>query len=974
MAALFAVTQASHGLGATTADTLFLLRFGVEFLPVMILSSGAAVMLATILHMAGIARFGAGKWLAPVLLALGAWVAIERVGVATDLPGIYPVIWIGAQVAILVSYTVIWNAAGEACTTRQAKRLYPIFASAGIAGAIIANGLAGLLASALGTENLLWIHAGLLAAASGVMSAFVRPLLRASSPGPGGSIFAELRSGLEQTRRTPVLRLLAWMAILISVLFFIVVFAFNGEVAGSFNTEADVAGFLGVFSAVATALTFAVSMFGASHLFTRFGVVATLMILPAVYAIGFGLWLVAFGLVTATVVRGAQWIAVNALGGTAWNSLFNVIPGRRRSQALAFNTAIPTQLGTMAAGALLMLGSFLPPSGPTVLGFVLATLAIVLGLRMRSAYADALVKAVHGGLVEVFSAPTEGIQKPILDGDAHRVLSNALTDPNPGTRAAAATLLGRLGPGEAASFMERAVVDESPRVRSAALRGLADRPESVQLARQLIADPSPEVRRRAVQTLERHGAGLDPASVALFDSDPVVRAAAAILCDANSGRRVIDKMLASSDPVVLVAALEAVARGPGVTDTDPTTFLSSPDRLVRAAAARGLVGRDDRIPALRELLDDPSVRVRAAAAETLAADPSTVGALVDVLAEGSVRACEAALQALSARGLGGERCSQWIAGEVARARYLRFHRTVLAGENSGETRSYLVRLLASREQRLERWALMALTIPATEAIIPVIKRGIWSPDPEMTAQALEALDSIEERSLVSELISLLEEESIPPTHDATASLVVLAKDKDEWIRALAVRCLVEARFLGPMDSATFLADDQSHLVPIVMARSGTKPDGSGAEEATVEKSGNLDTVDRVLALQRVSIFSDIDPEDLERIAEVAAERHYEPDEAIYRYGEEGEEILVIISGDVYIRRPNGDAIRTYGAGEPVGELAFLRRHRRAADVIAGGSGVHALALGAAVFEVILEERPAVARAMLATLAERLGTA
>ncbi len=68
----------------------------------------------------------------------------------------------GAQVAVLVSYTILWIAAGEVCTTRQAKRLFPIFASAGIVGAIAGNGLAGPLTSLLGAENLLLIHAALL--------------------------------------------------------------------------------------------------------------------------------------------------------------------------------------------------------------------------------------------------------------------------------------------------------------------------------------------------------------------------------------------------------------------------------------------------------------------------------------------------------------------------------------------------------------------------------------------------------------------------------------------------------------------------------------------------------------------------------------------------------------------------------------------------------------------------------------------
>ena len=140
----------------------------------------------------------------------------------------------------------------------------------------------------------------------------------------------------------------------------------------------------------------------------------------------------------------------------------------------------------------------------------------------------------------------------------------------------------------------------------------------------------------------------------------------------------------------------------------------------------------------------------------------------------------------------------------------------------------------------------------------------------------------------------------------------------------------------------------------------------------MDETGPFDTIDRVLALQRVPIFSAIDPEDLERVAEVANERSYGSDEVIYRYGDEGNEMLVIISGEVQIRRPDGKPVRTFGPGEHVGELAPLRRGTRTADVIAGAFGVHALALGAAELEVILEERPPVAMAMLATLAERLG--
>jgi CRP-like cAMP-binding protein len=135
----------------------------------------------------------------------------------------------------------------------------------------------------------------------------------------------------------------------------------------------------------------------------------------------------------------------------------------------------------------------------------------------------------------------------------------------------------------------------------------------------------------------------------------------------------------------------------------------------------------------------------------------------------------------------------------------------------------------------------------------------------------------------------------------------------------------------------------------------------------------LSPVDRVLALQRVAMFSELDPEDLEKVASVTAERRYEPNEFIYHEGAPGDEMLVIVTGEVKVLHGGTQMIRSYGAGQHVGELALLRRAPRSADVVAGADGVFGLALGASELEGILDERPVVAMAMLATLAERLGT-
>lgn len=965
MAALFAIAQASQGLGANTADTLFFLRFGVEFLPIMILASGPLAMIATLAYSAGLARAGAARWFVPVLAALAGIVVIERIGIAAGFPGIYAAIWLGAQVAILVSYTVMWNAAGEVCTTRQAKRLFPLFATAGIGGGIIGNALTGPLASSVGTENLLLVQAALLVVASVVTANFVRPFFRKNDPVVKQSVIADLREGLRLTLATRLLRLVAWSAVGLSILFFLVAFPFSEAVAGSLQTEADVARYLGFFSAAATALTFTVSLFAANRLFARIGVVATLLIVPVVYLAGFGVWLVSFGLLTATLVRGAQWVAVNALGGTAWSSVFNVLPGRRRSQVMTFISGVPAQVGVTASGALLLVGSGLAGRWQAVIGLVTALWVMVLVIRMRRAYTDALVGTVRQGMVEIFSRPTHGVQQPTLDAETVAAVSTALEDPQPRVRVVAAGLLGRLVPEKVPALAARALADPEPRVRTAALEAIARDEASLAPARGMLTDSSPRVRRQAIDILVSHGARLDDSELAILDdSDPKVRSSAATLVNPELGRDVIEEMLRSDDPAFLEAALEAVATRPDLSRRHLIAYARHPDRRVRAAAARGVATSADGPATLRQLLDDSSIRVRAAAGETLAAAPETVPVLIEVLATGSVRASDAALVALTNADLAGDQLTSWIKGEVQRARYLRSHRLALLREPTSPTRDYLCRLLQARERRLERWALTALSTPEMEAAMPVVRRGVWSENLETRAQAIEALDSLGQRSTVRGLIALLEGGPVIDTTDPRMSLRELAQDFDEWIRALSARCLLEELSADFGFVKAVAAADSSDLVKAAVSR---------WMSPQVEPTNTLDTLDRVLALQRVPMFSNIDAEDLERVALVTSERRYQADELIYQEGAAGDEMLIIVAGNVEIRHRDGSLIRSYGAGQHVGELALLRQGTRAADVTAGVEGVHALALGASELLAILEERPEVAMAMLATLAERLGT-
>lgn len=963
---LFTVIVTSIGIGQNAADTLFFLRFGVENLPTMIVLSGPAVLIGTLIYAGGLGRVGPRRWL-PVILGSSAVVLVlERVGITMDVPGVYPAIWLVGQTVAMVSFTLAWTTAAEVCTTRQAKRLFPIFASAGIAGGIIGNALTGVLASLLGTENLLVVQSALLALAAVTVAAIGRRFFRPTGP-EVVSVMSDFRIGLVTTWRSRLLRLAMVVALALNVLFFLVVFPFSEVVAASFDTEVGVAGYLGLFSSLATGATFVVSLVIANRLFARFGVIGTLFVVPLVYVAGFSIWLAWFGLGSASIVRGMQWVAVNAIGVTAWSSLFNVLSKERRGQVMAFMQAGPSQVGSMISGAILMAGAAMSQELRTFIGLVFGIGLGVVVWRMRNAYSEALVDGVRRGLVDVFSSPVAGMQKPDLDADTLAALSSTASDRRPVARRTAVSMLGRFEDPRVEPLVEAALEDPDPTVRIAALSVIRQHPERWEEELEgALTDPDPSVRHAALDAAYETGASPTQAGDALEDPDAEVRAMAAVVVGGVRGTRVVESLLASDAAHDVAAGLRALGVRPELAGIDLSSFLEHPDRKVRAAAALPVVGTGS-CALLRPLLDDPSVTTRIAVARALTTTDDGIGVLFQVLEDGSVRATDAALRSIVEARCGGRRLAAWASNEVHRAAYLRKHRVALEASNGGgAVGRYLVRVLQSRQELLERWALMALSEGESQSMATVI-RGVWSNDEETRSQALEALDSMTDRAVAGEILPLLEDDSASSDESVRTSLRVLSDDFDEWIRALARHWLADDLRADLEQLSGESKSDPSQLVRESLSR---------LEVPDMQETRTLDTMECVVALSSIPLLGDIDPEDLQAMAGVTSERHFGPGELIYSEGDDGDEMVLVLTGHVVASHRRDGAvqvIREFGPGDHVGELSLLRGRPRAADVVAGPDGASGLVLGSEAFRAILEERPEVAMAMLASLAERLAT-
>jgi hypothetical protein len=388
---------------------------------------------------------------------------------------------------------------------------------------------------------------------------------------------------------------------------------------------------------------------------------------------------------------------------------------------------------------------------------------------------------------------------------------------------------------------------------------------------------------------------------------------------------------------------------------------------VRLAAATALAARaDGAVTAMLRLLDDPVTSVRDGVATLLRTRGGCTEALVDRLRHGSAREQLAVVAALGDDPGARSAVVGWAINQAARAETVRGYRAELPGADATPSRAYLGRVLQQREWRAVRGVLLAVESLAGRNAAQLLTRGARSDDPHLRAQAVEAIDSLADRPLTRHLLPLLEGEPAAGSAPRRVTAWAVLDDSDEWLRALAVRVAVEQiRVLRSLldervrhDGSALVADALSAAQEVAMSSQG-RPSG---------------LIDHVIALQRVPMFSDLAPEDLQQVAERCTSRDYRPGEVIYREGELGDEMLIITSGRVRISRAGrAEVVRRYGPGDHVGELSLLRGRPRVADVVADDEGAGGLALDAASFRAILDGRPEVAMAMLATLAERLGT-
>ena len=124
-----------------------------------------------------------------------------------------------------------------------------------------------------------------------------------------------------------------------------------------------------------------------------------------------------------------------------------------------------------------------------------------------------------------------------------------------------------------------------------------------------------------------------------------------------------------------------------------------------------------------------------------------------------------------------------------------------------------------------------------------------------------------------------------------------------------------------------------------------------------------------------SIFSELDPDDLEELADIVEERRVDAGKDVFREGDPGDAVYLIVKGEVTVFTGGTDdrperVLSQLGSGACIGEMAVLDASPRSATVRAN-ERTRMLRVPGEGFKRVMSERPEMSAAIVAELVKRM---
>ena len=369
---LLTLMVAADWVGKLGADSLFVKRWGVNYVPVMYIITPIAMLAVSAMIFFFVDRVRRRTLLLYYVAGVTLLSIVIQAGVTfqSQLPSgwlVQPVSYVFAHGVKETIYILFWVYAGNLYDAEESKRLFPFFAGSVLVGKILGGAIGAGIAPVIHAENFIG------AQAVGFLVCFVALVIYRRLPEGHGSRLAEerpkgigatVRDSVEGYRAVASDRMLRTFGVGVFFWYFLMQFGnflylvgLDQSTAGTGTGSEDL--FSQLYASVYTSSSL-VALFIQSvltgALLRRFGIARVMFVLPLWFLGSYAAATVNFNIITAIAIQLSERIVIPAIHRPSTELVYSQVAASIRPRARAFLSGGVNAFGNFAAAIALLVG------------------------------------------------------------------------------------------------------------------------------------------------------------------------------------------------------------------------------------------------------------------------------------------------------------------------------------------------------------------------------------------------------------------------------------------------------------------------------------------------------------------------------------------------------------------------------------------------------------------------------------------
>ncbi len=416
MALLF-IIRSSGVILNNYAETAFLKRYGVEYLPIVNMINAVATFFITGVMSMFLGKMAGARLLYYVFIISGVLVTIIRLLIPFGFDLLYPLLFMLKSQFELLQALLFWNLCNDLFNMRQSKRLFPILTAGGVIGLILGSVGTPYFAKTFNLDNLLYMYLCTTLMGAFIVQAMGRSYSTLIFPEKiqkegavtkkKPSMIQEMKDVYPLLKDSILVKIVLVLTFMPNVVIPIMNYQFNYAINDQFASEAAMIQFFGFFRGGLYTISLIILLF-VGRIYGRWGLPVALMFHPFNYMIAFFAFLFRFDIFAAMYARMSTNILRTTINMPANSILIGLFPESYRNMIRPFLRGTVVRMALFTGSTLILISSsYFHPRYLTLvaLPFVLAWMAAPFVLKSK--YAMILKDLISKNLLDIKSLDQE---------------------------------------------------------------------------------------------------------------------------------------------------------------------------------------------------------------------------------------------------------------------------------------------------------------------------------------------------------------------------------------------------------------------------------------------------------------------------------------------------------------------------------------------------------------------------------------